>query len=101
MQYYYTPGRSMCGRHRPRRRRGHPRNIRRHRRSSRRPQVYGNVWQKTRSNWRLLADRHASEFDFVIYGGDDYLVLVENLRAYLSSEEVRMGMCMPPDTWGG
>ena len=44
-------------------------------------------WQKVRSIWLLVYQRHFKEFDWFIIGGDDLYVIVENLRVYLHSPE--------------
>jgi len=50
---------------------------------------WGNVWQKTRANWRYVHENYFEEFDFFIFGGDDYFVIPANLKTYLASDEIR------------
>jgi len=51
-------------------------------------EVYGNMWQKLRSMWAYLYDNYMDEYDYFYIGGDDIYVVVDNLRAYVGSEEV-------------
>lgn len=49
-------------------------------------------WQKSRANWRVLhalVVRGNASYDYVAYGGDDYIVLVDNLRSLLDSAPLR------------
>ena len=39
--------------------------------------------------WAYIYDNYYEDFDFFHIGGDDLYVLVENLRLYLESEEIR------------
>ncbi|GKY90436.1 hypothetical protein MPSEU_000017400 [Mayamaea pseudoterrestris] len=50
---------------------------------------YGNMWQKVRSMWEYIYDNYYSDYDFYHMGGDDMFVIVENLRRYLESDEIR------------
>ena len=52
-------------------------------------EAYDNMWQKSRSIWKLVAKSFASQFDFFLIGGDDMYYVIENLRAYLGSQEIR------------
>jgi glycoprotein-N-acetylgalactosamine 3-beta-galactosyltransferase len=49
---------------------------------------YNNIWQKVRSIWLLVYQRHYRDFDWFSIGGDDLYIIVENLRLYLNSEEI-------------
>jgi glycoprotein-N-acetylgalactosamine 3-beta-galactosyltransferase len=46
---------------------------------------YNNMWQKSRSIWRYIGAHYLNDFDYFILGGEDLLVIPENLRAYLKS----------------
>jgi len=63
------------------------------------PEEYGNIWQKVRSMWSYIYDNYYEKYDWFHIGGDDLFVLVENLRYYLESEEIRTasngGMYLP------
>lgn len=52
------------------------------------PEAYDNMWQKVRSIWIYLHKHHVHDFDYFVSGGDDLYIIVENLRKYLSSEEI-------------
>lgn len=52
-------------------------------------EAYDNMWQKSRSIWKFIAKNYASEFDYFLIGGDDMFYIIENLKAYLNSQEVR------------
>eukprot|EP00729_Bicosta_minor_P003000 gene3000-2472_t len=52
------------------------------------PEAYKNIWQKTRSNWKYIHDNYLNDYDYFVFGGTDYYVIVENLRYYLESEEM-------------
>jgi glycoprotein-N-acetylgalactosamine 3-beta-galactosyltransferase len=47
-----------------------------------------NLWQKTRANFQYLHNEYL-DYDFFVFGGDDYYILVNNLRHYLNSEEIQ------------
>jgi hypothetical protein len=47
------------------------------------------LWQKSRANWRYVLEHYGNEFDWFIYGSDDYVVLIENLWALLGSAAVQ------------
>ena len=49
------------------------------------PEVYENMWMKTRSIWAYIHDNYLEDFDFFFLGGDDVHVIVENLRRVLDS----------------
>lgn len=53
------------------------------------PEEYNNIWQKVRSIWGYVYDNYYNDYDFFHIGGDDMYLLVENLRTYLSSDEIR------------
>ena len=48
------------------------------------------LWQKARSNWQYVLHHYGDEYDWFVYGGDDYYTIVDNLVAYLGSEEIRL-----------
>jgi hypothetical protein len=48
-----------------------------------------NLWQKTRANFQYLHDNFITKYDFFVFGGDDYYIVVDNLREYLASEEIQ------------
>jgi len=52
-------------------------------------EAYDNMWQKSRSIWKFVAKNFASQFDYFLIGGDDMFYIVENLKAYLNSKEIR------------
>lgn len=47
------------------------------------PEEYKNMWQKTRSIWAYIHDNYLDDFDYFWLGGDDVLLIVENLRNFL------------------
>lgn len=51
-------------------------------------EAYDNMWQKSRSIWRFIHTHLSEKYDFFLLGGDDMFYIVENLRAYLGSEEI-------------
>ena len=53
------------------------------------PEEYDNIWQKVRSMWSYIYDNYYDKYDWFHIGGDDYYLLVENLKLYLESEEIR------------
>mmetsp|Transcript_23433 Transcript_23433/g.34751 ORF Transcript_23433/g.34751 Transcript_23433/m.34751 type:complete len:721 (+) Transcript_23433:212-2374(+) len=44
-------------------------------------EAYNNMWQKTRSIWGYIHDNYLDDYDYFWLGGDDYGLIVENLRA--------------------
>jgi glycoprotein-N-acetylgalactosamine 3-beta-galactosyltransferase len=52
------------------------------------PEIYRNMWQKVRSIWAYIYDNYYADYDFFHLGGEDMWVLVENLKAFLSSDEI-------------
>ena len=54
------------------------------------PEEYDNIWQKVRSMWAYIYDNYYQDgYDWFHIGGDDLYLIVENLRLYLESEEIR------------
>lgn len=53
------------------------------------PEEYNNIWQKVRSMWSYIYDNYYEKYDWFHIGGDDLFVIVENLRLYLESEEIK------------
>ena len=62
---------------------------------------YNNIWQKVRSMWSYVYDNYYDKYDYFHSGGDDVYLLVENMRQYLESEEIRLasngGVYLPAD----
>ena len=52
-------------------------------------EAYDNMWQKSRSIWKFIAAHFAADFDYFLLGGDDMYYIIENLKAYLDSKEIR------------
>lgn len=50
------------------------------------PEEYDNMWQKSRSIWKYIANRFVDDFDFFLLGGDDMFYILENLRYYLGTD---------------
>jgi glycoprotein-N-acetylgalactosamine 3-beta-galactosyltransferase len=50
---------------------------------------YDNIWQKVRSIWSYVYDNYYEKYDWFHIGGDDLFLIVENLRYYLESEEIK------------
>jgi ShK domain-like len=50
---------------------------------------YDNMWQKSRSIWKYINEHFIDSFDYFLLGGDDMFYVVENLRHYLMSEEIK------------
>ncbi len=50
---------------------------------------YDNMWQKSRSIWKFIYEHFADQFDFFLLGGDDMFYVIENLRAFLNSDEIQ------------
>jgi glycoprotein-N-acetylgalactosamine 3-beta-galactosyltransferase len=53
------------------------------------PEIYQNMWQKVRSIWSFIYDNYYDKYDWFHIGGDDMYVIVDNLRQYLDSDEIR------------
>jgi hypothetical protein len=51
-------------------------------------EAYDNMWQKSRSIWKYVHAHLRDKYDFFLLGGDDMFYIVENLRAYLGSQEI-------------
>jgi glycoprotein-N-acetylgalactosamine 3-beta-galactosyltransferase len=47
------------------------------------------MWQKVRSIWSYVYDHFYDKYDWFHIGGDDMYVIVDNLRLYLESDEIR------------
>jgi glycoprotein-N-acetylgalactosamine 3-beta-galactosyltransferase len=50
---------------------------------------YTNMWQKTRATMLYLEKNHVNQFDWFFFAGDDEYLIMENLQAYLASEELK------------
>jgi glycoprotein-N-acetylgalactosamine 3-beta-galactosyltransferase len=53
------------------------------------PEEYFNIWQKVRSIWDYVYDNYYDDYDWFHIGGYDMLLIVENLRLYLESDEIK------------
>ena len=53
------------------------------------PEEYNNIAQKIRSTWLYIHDNYVDDYEWFYIGGDGVYVLVENLKYYLGSEEIR------------
>ena len=66
------------------------------------PEEYDNIWQKVRSMWAYIYDNYYQTYDWFHIVGDDAFLLVENLKLYLESEEIRTaangGVYLPDGT---
>lgn len=51
---------------------------------------YNNIWQKVRSMWSYIYDNYYSDYDWFHIGGDDLYLIVENLRLFLESDEIKL-----------
>lgn len=49
---------------------------------------YNNMWQKSRSIWKYIAQHYKDQFDYFLLGGDDMYYVIENMLAYLSSAQI-------------
>ena len=47
------------------------------------PEIYGNMWQKTRSILTYMHDNYIDDYDYFFIVGDDTHVIVENMRRFL------------------
>lgn len=52
------------------------------------PESYSNMWQKVQSIWKYAYENYLDEYDFFYIAGDDTYLVIENLKAYLISDEV-------------
>jgi hypothetical protein len=50
---------------------------------------YDNMWIKSKSIWKYISQQYIDDFDFFLMGGDDMFYIIENLRFYLNSKEIR------------
>lgn len=46
------------------------------------------MWQKSKSIWQFIYNKFATSYDYFLIGGDDMFYIIENLRAYLNSNEI-------------
>jgi len=51
-------------------------------------EAYDNMWQKSKSIWKYIAEHYINDFDYFLMGGDDMFYIIENLFTYLNSEEI-------------
>ena len=54
------------------------------------PEEYNNIWQKIRAIWSYVYHHYYNDFDWFHIGGDDVWLIVDNLRDYLDSSEIRL-----------
>lgn len=54
------------------------------------PEIYDNLWQKFRSITSYLYDNYYEKYDWFYIADDDTFVIVENLRLYVESEEIKL-----------
>eukprot|EP01041_Mallomonas_annulata_P004115 gene4115-8174_t len=54
------------------------------------PEDYNNMWQKSKSIWEYIGTHYVKEFDWFLMGGDDMFYIIENLKDYLGSEEIKL-----------
>lgn len=47
------------------------------------------MWQKSKSIWEFIYNKFLNNYDYFLIGGDDMIYFIENLRAYLNSEEIK------------
>ncbi|CAN0382970.1 unnamed protein product, partial [Ectocarpus sp. 12 AP-2014] len=47
------------------------------------------MWQKARAIWKYINFHYKDDFDWFVLGGDDLFLIVENLRKYLLSDEIK------------
>lgn len=50
---------------------------------------YYNMWAKVRTIWSTIAEEYAKDYDYFTMGGDDNYLVLENLRKYLLSDEIK------------
>jgi len=52
---------------------------------------YQNMYNKIRAIWKYIYVHyyHSSQYDWFLLGGDDLYVIIENLRTYLRSDEIK------------
>jgi len=53
------------------------------------PEEYTNMWQKVRSMWSYAYDHYLEQYDYFHICGDDVFLVVDNVRAYLQSNQVK------------
>jgi len=53
------------------------------------PGTGNNLWQKIRSIWSYVYEHYYASYDWFHIGSDEMFLIVENLRLYLESEEIR------------
>ncbi|CAM9882283.1 unnamed protein product [Ectocarpus sp. 8 AP-2014] len=47
------------------------------------------MWHKARAIWKYINFHYKAEFDWFVLGGDNLFPIVENLRKYLLSDEIK------------
>ncbi|CAN0045847.1 unnamed protein product [Ectocarpus sp. 4 AP-2014] len=53
------------------------------------PEEWDNMWQKSRAIWKYIDRHYSNDFDWFVLGGDDIFLIVENLRKYLLSDDIK------------
>jgi hypothetical protein len=61
---------------------------------------YQNMWQKTRATIKYVHDHYRDNYDWFFFAGDDVYVVIENLRAYLASENLTKAIGLPAQQAG-
>ncbi|CAJ1968930.1 unnamed protein product [Cylindrotheca closterium] len=52
---------------------------------------YNNMWQKSRSMWKFVGKHYQADFDWFYIGGEDLLVIPQNLKNYLGTHDPNKG----------
>jgi hypothetical protein len=60
------------------------------------PEVYNNMWQKTRSILAYMYDNYFDDYEYFYLAGDDTHLIVENLRRYLYTVEQTHNVAREP-----
>jgi hypothetical protein len=60
------------------------------------PETYNNLWRKFVAIFKLIHDGYLEEFDWFLFSDDDTFIIVENLEAYLSSDEIKRKQHVQP-----
>lgn len=53
------------------------------------PEEYGNMWAKIRTMWTYAYENYINDYDYFFIAGDDVYMLVDHLRHYVKSEQVK------------
>jgi glycoprotein-N-acetylgalactosamine 3-beta-galactosyltransferase len=49
----------------------------------------GTPWQQVQAIWQYVAKHHLADYDYFLLGDEQLFVVVENLRLYLQTDQVR------------